>query len=68
MKNYQFTIKFRNGKQTIVRCLTIGEAVILGSAYAIKQGWNRDIDLIIDERGNKAHEIKVKTNYSPYFE
>ncbi len=64
MRNYKYTVHFKNGIQTEVNTTSYDNAAILGTAWAIKGGLSCEIEKITDEKDNAVIAIAVMVNYS----
>ncbi len=63
MKNYKYTIHFKNGIQTEVWTNGFTNAAVLGSAWAINGGISREIEKIVDQDGDYVTDIKLEVYF-----
>ncbi len=57
MKQYKYTVKFKNGFEKVFYTNGFSCAIILAMAYAINQAWDRTILHVVDEKGFKITDI-----------
>lgn len=64
MKSYKFEVLFTSGKSWIGYAPSISDAVILASAWAIENGLDRTIDMVINEHYD-THSAELSVTLEP---